>query len=340
MKLRKSFAIILMGMLAVSTMGGCSNSGSGSSSSDSSSSGGSSSSSNSNDGQLKIGLTMAVRDQFLTQIEDGVTNAIEDGVQFQVFDAENDTQKQISHIQTWRTQGYDAAIVNIVNPDDASMLVEEAGDMNLVFINRVPADAGLIPGQTVFVGSDEYHAGQIQAEYAIDRFTQEGKTEVSYALVMGQLGHVAQIERSRSVNETLENCDTIQFNKVFEDTGEWDRIKAMEKVQQFLGTGTHVDVIFANNDEMALGAVEALKAVGMTDVPVVGIDASLNGRIAVESGELAATVFQNAVGQAEGSYEAAIALAKGEPVPNLEADGVSVIVPFEFVDINNVENYK
>ncbi len=324
MKLRKKGIIILIGMLALGTMSGCS------------------SSSNSNaagDDEIKIGLTMAVRDQWLTEVEEAVTAVVDDGVQFQSFDSENDTQKQISHIQTWKTQGYDAVIINIVNPDDAAMLVEEAGDMYVVFMNRPPAEEALIPGKSIYVGSSDLEAGQIQAEYLIDRFTEEGRTEIDYALLMGQLGHVAQIQRSSSVNDTLAACETIQFNKVFEDTGEWDRIKAMEKIQQFLGTGKNVDVILANNDEMALGAVEALKAVGLTDIPVVGIDASVNGRIAIEAGELAATVFQDAIGQAEGSYHTAMALVKGEEIEGLDEEGKKVLIPFTFVDINNVAEY-
>jgi inositol transport system substrate-binding protein len=151
---------------------------------------------------------------------------------------------------------------------------------------------------------------------------------------MGQLGLENTNERTRGVKETLTKAG-FKLTKVYEDTAEWDRFKAMNQMQQFLGTNKDFDVVICNNDEMALGAIEALKTAGkdLKAIPVVGIDATPPAKEAVKNGEMAMTVFQNAKAQGKVALEFAIKAAKGQKIDKFGW------VPFEPVTIDNVANY-
>jgi inositol transport system substrate-binding protein len=127
---------------------------------------------------------------------------------------------------------------------------------------------------------------------------------------------------------------------------DYDRANAMDMISPLLGN-TEFDCIIANNDAMALGAVEALKAKGMdpTSIPIVGIDATVDGIQAIKDGTLAMTVFQDANGQGYGAVKAAVNLIEGKAIndgTNYETDETGNIcwVPFEPVTPDNVADYE
>ena len=109
----------------------------------------------------------------------------------------------------------------------------------------------------------------------------------------------------------------------------------MDLMTNWLTAGEPFDAVFANNDEMAIGAIQAMKSAGidMKDVVVVGVDATQDGLAAMKAGELDVTVFQNARGQAAGAVDAALALARGEAVDQV------VYIPFELVTPDNMDDY-
>jgi ribose transport system substrate-binding protein/inositol transport system substrate-binding protein len=109
----------------------------------------------------------------------------------------------------------------------------------------------------------------------------------------------------------------------------------MDLTTNWITAGRPIDVVFANNDEMAIGAIQALKAAGvsMDDVIVVGIDATQDGLAAMAAGDLDATVFQNAKGQSASALDAAVALARGKAVER------EVMVPFELDTPKNMADY-
>lgn len=286
--------------------------------------------------KIKIGLTMSSRDQFLSTLETAVKDAAkkQDDAEIIAFDAENDIQKQLSHISSFVSQDCGAIIVNLVNTDTTEEILKAAGDVPVVFVNRLPNQPILEEANnSSFVGSDEYEAGQLQAKYLTEYFKDKDDKEINYVLFMGTLGLQHTNARTKAVKETLEE-NGFTLVKQFEDTAEFDRAKAMAKMQQFIGTGKPFDVVIGNNDEMALGAIEALKSANRLEVPVVGIDATANALAAIEAEEMACSVFQDAGGQGSGAFDFAYKMAQGEKVDKYGW------IPFKIVSLDNLADFK
>ncbi len=282
-----------------------------------------------------IGVSLYARDQFISNLEQAILKAAEgSGFTVDSQEANNDTQKQQEQVRTFALKGYDAINVNLVDTSTAETNIAEAGDTPIIFINRRPVDELLKEGKYAYVGSQEYDAGKMQAEFLAKFFANKADKTLNYVLFMGQLGLENTNERTRSVKEELTKAG-FTMNKVFEDTAEWDRSKAMDKMQTIIGTGEAFDVVICNNDEMALGCIEAMKAAGidLKAIPVVGIDATAMACESVKNGEMAATVFQNAAAQGQVAMEYAIKAAKGESFD------IFGWVPFEPVSSENVANY-
>lgn len=335
---KRLLAIILATLMLTSVFAGCGQSAQPSDDSSTAQTDNGSTDSSAKD-TYKVGLSMAYRDQFLTSMETAVIAAAEEnGMEIQVVDANNDTQAQISHVQTFAANGLDAAIICLVNNDSASELVNVAGDMKVIFVNRQPDLALLEDNKVVYVGTDENLYGENQAKYLSEYFNAEGKTDIKAVLFMGVLGLDNVNKRTDSVKKGLSEAG-INVEYVYEDTAEWDRSKAMEKMIQIIGSGNEYDVVICNNDEMALGVAEAYASLGLEiDVPIVGIDATDVGVEGVKSGTLACTVFQDPVAQGQGSIACAIGMLKGEAVDGL-VDNYYNITPI-LVTKDNVETFK
>lgn len=322
---KKLFSTILAAAMMIAALAGCGG-GSGSGS------GGKAS------GDYKFGFTISTRDQFLTSMEIAATEEMEkQGYKLEVNDSDNDVTKQLSHIQTWATQQYSAIIVNLVNADNAIECVDAAAGVPVVFVNRLP-DQNALSDKVVYVGSDEHTSGDMQAELLSKSDALKGKKEINAVLFQGVLGQTAATLRSASVKEGLEKRG-YKVNWVYEDTAEWDRNKAMDKMTQLMSSGKKYDVIVSNNDEMALGCVEAYKAANKKiDVPIIGVDGTQVGCQAIKDGQLYASVYQSSVGQGGGAAKAAVQLAKGEKVEGVNEDHI-VWVPFEPIDSSNVQDF-
>ncbi len=287
------------------------------------------------DKEYNIGFTISARDQFLSAMEDAAVKECEKtGVKMTVVDANNNANTQIQNVQTFASQGCDAIIVNLVNSDNMDQIEAAAGDIPLIYVNRAP-NGEIEAGKGTYVGSDENQSGRFQGEFLAEKFKAEGKSEINVAVLQGILGLQHTLLRTESALKALD-ASGLKVNVVYEDTAEFDRSKAQNKMQTFLGTGQAFDAVICNNDEMALGAIEAMKSGGVDpkEIPVVGIDATPAGLQSMENGELAFTVFQNAAGQGEGAVRAAILFANGN-APDTKID-----IPFEPVTPDNYTEYK
>ncbi len=297
------------------------------------------------EGDYKVTMILSLRDEWLSELENGAKNNCPDDVSLTTQDAQNDAAKQQQQIESARNAGADAIIINLVDPSTAESMKEAAGDCKVVFVNRYPTDESVFDENCVYVGSDETTSGKFQGEWLADYFKDKGKTDIKYVLLNGTLGQTSTTNRTNSVLKALEDNGINATEATAPLACDYARDVAMDMFTPLIGT-TDYDCIISNNDAMALGAIEALeqKGVDYSETPIVGIDASKDGRQAVKDGKISMSVFQDPVGQGKGAILAAVNLIKGNDVAadtGFEADetGHVLWVPFEPVDASNVADY-
>ncbi|MDE6455455.1 MAG: substrate-binding domain-containing protein [Dysosmobacter sp.] len=355
--MNKKFLSILLScilLLALATgCGGDSGSSSGDTGSGSASSGDTSADTtgggDASSGNKNITLVLSQRDEWLSTLVDAAEAAAkEKGYNMNTVDCLSDVSKAIQFVESARNAGEEVVIVNLVDPSQAGEIIEAAGSMKVVFVNRLPGDMGVLNENAVYVGSNEREAGVYQAKALAEYFKAQGKTDVKYILLNGILGQASTINRTEGVLETLASEGINATEASAPLACDYDRANAMDQISPLLTSGTQFDCIISNNDAMALGAVEAMKSASMdpSAVPIVGVDCTADGAAAVAAGEMYMTVFQNAVGQGSGAMQAAINLLNGDAIDKdtgLSADSDNpyiVWVPFEPVTADNVANYQ
>ncbi|MDU8912003.1 sugar ABC transporter substrate-binding protein [Aestuariicoccus sp. MJ-SS9] len=288
-----------------------------------------------------IGASIArFDDNFLTVMRNGMVDyaAGIDGVDLQVEDATDDVAKQLDQINNFIASGVDAIIVNAVDTSatDAMSQAAASAGVPLVYVNRQPINVDTLPDNQAFVASNEIESGTLAAFEACKLARAAGLAGGAKAyLLMGQLSNQAAVQRTKDVDDVI-GMDMCNFISVIDrQTAEWSRDKAQDLMTNWLSSGEEFHIVFANNDEMAIGAIQAMKASGisMEDVIVVGVDATQDALVAMQAGDLDATVFQDAFGQGEGSVDAALALARGEDVDQ------KVYIPFKLVTPANVADF-
>ncbi len=171
-----------------------------------------------------------------------------------------------------------------------------------------------------------------------------GKKSLDLVLLRGENIHPAARLRTESVKRGLTQAG-IEVRYVFEDDADWSRTKAEEYFSVFLQTGQSFDGVICNNDEMAIGVINAMIDKGMnpSSVPIVGVDATAAGCEEIEKGNMVFTVFQPGSGQGITALQAAVELGSGgklDDFDNITEDGKFIWIPFEPVDSSNVANYK
>ena len=288
-----------------------------------------------------IGVSMALfDDNFLTVLRNGIQEMADgmDGVDVQIEDAQNDVARQLDQINNFVASGVDAIIVNPVDTSATQAMTDAAAaaGVPLVFVNRQPVNVDTLPDNQAFVASNEIESGTLETFEICKMLRAQGLGGGAKAYVMmGELSNQAAVQRTKDVEDIL-GIDMCNFIEVIDQqTANWSREQANSLMTNWLSSGEEFHAIIANNDEMALGAIQAMKAAGidMADVVVGGVDATQDALAAMQAGDLDVTVFQNAAGQGSGALNAAIALANGEDVEQ------KVYIPFELVTPANIADY-
>lgn len=289
-----------------------------------------------------IGVSMALfDDNFLTVLRNGMSDYVKtlDGVELQIEDAQNDVAKQLDQINNFVASGVDAIIVNPVDTSatEAMTKAAEAAGVPLVYVNREPINVDSLPDNQAFVASNEQESGTLETKEVCRLLSEKGKNPARIYVMMGELSNQAAVMRTQDIKDVMKSGECqVELQIIDEQTANWSRDEAQDLMTNWLSTGEKFDAVISNNDEMALGAIQAMKAanVSMEDVIVGGVDATQDALAAMEAGDLDVTVFQDAAGQGKGAVDAALKLAKGESVDQ------KVYIPFQLVTPDNIADYK
>jgi ABC-type sugar transport system substrate-binding protein len=272
-------------------------------------------------------------------LRNGMTEYAEglDGVELQVEDADDDVGKQLNQIENFIAAGVDAIIVNAVDTSATEAITEKAAaaGIPLVYVNREPINVDSLPDNQAFVASNEIDSGTLQAKEVCRLLKEQGVTEAKLLVMQGELSNQAAVMRTKDVHDVAATPECSFMTIVEEQTGNWQRQQGADLMTNWITAGIEYDAVVANNDEMAVGAIQALKAAGipMDQVVVAGVDATQDALTAMQAGDLDVTVFQDAAGQGKGALDAALALANGDSVEQ------KVYIPFQLVTPANVQDY-
>lgn len=284
-----------------------------------------------------IGVAMSLfDDNYLTVLRHNMQSHGDSmgNVTLQMEDAQGDVSRQLSQVQNFVAAGVDGIVVMLVDADSGkaiSKVADEAG-VPLVFVNMLPSNMPEFPAKQAWVGSDEEQAGNLEATEVCKLLGGEGEA----VILMGQLGTTGQRGRTKATHDVLAGDACKSISVLDEQTANWMRTPAMDLMTNWITSGMKPKAVIANNDEMALGAIQALKSSGiaMEDVVIAGVDATQDALAALEAGDLDVTVYQSAKGQGEGAVDTVLKIARGEAFES------KVTVPFELVTKANVADYK
>jgi len=280
-----------------------------------------------------VGVSMAhFDDNFLTMIRTAMQDYAKTfpEIVLQFTDAEGDVGKQLSQIQNFVAGGVAAVIVNAADTSATPSITKVAreGGVPLVYVNRRPAEETL-PEGVVFVGSDELQAGTLEMEELARLMNHRGNV----AVMIGELASNGAQLRTAAVEKVVAQYPDMKI--VEKQVGNFQRERGLDLMNNWLTAGAKIDAVAANNDEMAIGAIMAIRQAGVAagTILVGGVDATPDALAEVAKGSLAVTVFQNARGQAKGAVDAALSLVRGERIDHV------VAIPFELVTRDNYKSF-
>ncbi|ATF52764.1 galactose/glucose ABC transporter substrate-binding protein MglB [Morganella morganii] len=267
-------------------------------------------------------------------------------------DSQNDQSKQNDQIDVLLAKGVKALAINLVDPAAAPVIIDKAksSDIPVVFFNKEPSRKALDSyDKAWFVGTDSKESGVIQGELIAKHWAanpawdlnKDGK--IQYVLIKGEPGHPDAEARTTYSVKTL-NEKGIPTEQLQLDTAMWDTAQAKDKMDAWLSgpNADKIEVVIANNDAMAMGAVEALKAHNKTNIPVFGVDALPEALSMVKSGAMAGTVLNDAENQAKATMAITKNLAEGKPAAegtNYKIENNVIRVPYVGVDKENLSQF-
>lgn len=322
----KRIARFLVAVLAVAMLAACSSGGSGSQTPPSSEppaqTGGETGGEQTPSGEETITLGLAVstlNNPFFVDLRDGAQAAADAaGVKLVVMDAQDDPAKQISQVEDLITQKVD---VLLINPTDSDAIVTAVEAANAANIPVITVDRGANGGEVLaHVASDNVAGGRMAGELIVELIGGQGQI----AELEGIPGASAARDRGEGFHQAVDGVEGIEV--VASQPADFDRAKGLTVMENILQAHPDIVAVFAHNDEMALGALEAIEAAGKSDqILVVGFDATADAVKAVEEGRMAATVAQKPQEMGRLGVETALKHLNGESVDEY------IPVPLELV---------
>jgi methyl-galactoside transport system substrate-binding protein len=347
----KKFLAIL-GTAAMLTLVGCGSS---------PTSGGGTSSDNGGSGSKQPTIGVAIYkydDTFMTGVRNAITQAAQGKAVVDMVDSQNSQPTQNDKVDLFINKKVNALAINPVDRTAAGTIIDKAKQANIpvVFFNREPLPDDMKKWDKVYyVGAKAEQSGILQGQIIADYWKKHPEADknhdgvLQYVMITGEPGHQDAILRTKYSIQAVEDAG-IKVQKLAEDTAMWDRVKGQEKMAAFLAAyGDKIEAVFCNNDDMALGAIEALKAKGYFSngkfMPVVGVDATAPGVKAIEDGTMLGTVLNDAKNQGQATLNLALVLAQGQ-TPSKDnvgydiTDGKYIWIDYKKITKDNINDAK
>lgn len=301
----------------------------------------------------KLGFTVyKYDDNFMAVVRQAIEKeaAKDADIELLMNDSQNSQSMQNDQIDILLSRGVKALAVNLVDPAAAPVVIKKAKEDNIpvVFYNKEPSAKDLASyDKAYFVGTVSKDAGIIQGELIAKQWVENPKWDlngdgvIQFVLLKGEPGHPDAEARSSYVVSTL-NDKGYKTEELNLDTAMWDTAMAKDKMDAWISgpNGKKIEVVIANNDGMAMGAIESLKSHGRSELPVFGVDALSEAIELVKSGAMAGTVLNDAPRQAKATYELTKNLAEGKPAAEgteWKLENKVVRVPYVGVDKNTLK---
>lgn len=266
---------------------------------------------------MKIGVSMStLNNPFFVSVREGIEEIAKDkNVELVVMDAQNDSSTQSNQVEDLITQGLDLIIINPVDSTAISPSVQSANDANIpvVCVDR-KSDEGEIVS---LVASDNVKGGEMAGEYILKELGENAQ--------VAQLEGIPGASSTRERGEGFKNATEGKIDLVASQTANFDRAEGMSVMENLLQAEPEIKAVFSQNDEMAMGASEAVKASGK-DVIIVGFDGNEDAIKAVENGSISATVAQKPKEMGKLAIETAISFLEGESVEEYVASPLELVV--------------
>lgn len=284
---------------------------------------------------LRIGVAVYKgTDTYITNMTQAMETAAQawseesgERVQLTVSDAQENQNTQNEQIDRFLSLGYDVLCVNLVDRTDAARVIGKAreADVPVVFFNREPVQEDLESWEKVYyVGSDARQSAQLQAQIVLELWESDpaaldknGDGVLQYAMLEGESRHQDAMIRTEVSVQTLRDAG-VPLERVESGIANWERSQADALTESWLLKGADLELILCNNDDMALGAADAVERLGLDFHNIVGIDGTPQGLEAVEDGTLLGTVVMDYTAHGTAIFRLARTLGAGEEPTNME----------------------
>ncbi|MDR0377697.1 MAG: galactose ABC transporter substrate-binding protein [Spirochaetaceae bacterium] len=308
-------------------------------------------------GQPAIGVAIyTFYDTFMYYTRNAIVTKIQGRAVITIVDSQNAQPTQNDQVDQFITKKMNAIAVNPVDRTAAGAIIDKAkaGNVPVVFFNREPfADDMNKWDKVYYIGAKAEEPGTMQGEIAVEYWKanpdadKNGDGVLQYIMLKGEPGHPdAELRTEYSIKAV--QAGGIRVDLLAEDTAMWDRPQAVEKMDAFWARyGDQIEMVFCNNDDMALGVIESLRKAGFFSggkyLPVIGVDATAPALQALAEGALLGTVLNDAQNQGKATFDIAYALAAGANPSDTGwtiTDGKYVWVPYQKVTRDNYKNFQ
>jgi len=294
-------------------------------------------------------------DTFMSYVRNAIDLNAQSKAAISMVDSQNAQPTQNDQVDQFITKKMRAIAINPVDRTAAGAIIDKAkaGNVPVVFFNREPFTDDMNKWDKVYyVGARAEESGTMQGEIAAEYWKTHPETDknsdgiLQYIMLKGEPGHQdAELRTEYSIKAVV--AAGIRVQELAVDTAMWDRPRAVEKMDAFWARyGDQIEMVFCNNDDMALGVIESLRKVGFFSggryLPVVGVDATAPALQALAEGTLLGTVLNDAKNQGKATFDLAYAMATGGDVTTSagKMDGKYCWVPYQKVTRENFRNFQ